>query len=125
MDYKGYNIAVHEFGHNVEQTISLHNVDYYMLHGVPNTAFTEALAFIFQKSDLQLLGIKNNDPMQVYLNYLDNFWSLYEIMGVSLVDIGTWKWLYANPEATPTELRDAVNTIAKEIWNHIMPRYSE
>jgi hypothetical protein len=117
MDYKGYNIAVHEFGHNVEQTISLHNVDYYMLHGVPNTAFTEALAFIFQKRDLQLLGIKNNDPLQVYLDYLDNFWSLYEIMGVSLVDIGTWKWLYANPEATPTELRDAVNSIAKETWN--------
>ncbi len=117
MDYKGYNIAVHEFGHNVEQTISLHNVDYYMLHGVPNTAFTEALAFIFQKRDLQLLGIRNNDPMQVYLDYLDNFWSLYEIMGVSLVDIGTWKWLYANPAATPTELRDAVNSIAKEIWN--------
>ncbi|MDR3046277.1 MAG: hypothetical protein LBU51_01520, partial [Bacteroidales bacterium] len=26
MDYKGYNIGVHEFGHNVEQTISLHQV---------------------------------------------------------------------------------------------------
>ena len=26
MDYKGYNIAVHEFGHNVEQTITLHDV---------------------------------------------------------------------------------------------------
>ncbi|MCK7529630.1 MAG: hypothetical protein MZV63_00490 [Marinilabiliales bacterium] len=37
MDYKGYNIAVHEFGHNVEQTISLYDVDYYMLSGVPNT----------------------------------------------------------------------------------------
>lgn len=27
MNYKGYNIAVHEFGHNVEQTISMYNVD--------------------------------------------------------------------------------------------------
>jgi hypothetical protein len=117
MDYKGYNIAVHEFGHNVEQTISLHHVDYYMLHGVPNTAFTEALAFIFQKRDLQLLGMKENSPDQEYLNYLDSFWSLYEIMGVSLVDIGTWKWLYANPNATAAELRDAVNNIAIEVWN--------
>jgi hypothetical protein len=117
MDYKGYNIAVHEFGHNVEQTISLHHVDYYMLHGVPNTAFTEALAFIFQKRDLQLLGMKGNSTDQEYLNYLDSFWSLYEIMGVSLVDIGTWKWLYANPNATAPELRDAVNKIAIGIWN--------
>ena len=42
MDYKGYNIAVHEFGHNVEQTITLHDVDHYIMKGVPNTAFTEA-----------------------------------------------------------------------------------
>ncbi len=117
MDYKGYNIAVHEFGHNVEQTISLHGVDYYMLRGVPNTAFTEAFAFMFQKNDLALLGLKDQDANQEYLNYLDNFWQLYEIMGVSLVDIGTWKWLYANPGATPAQLKDAVNTIAKDIWN--------
>jgi hypothetical protein len=117
MDYKGYNIAVHEFGHNVEQTISLHEVDEYMLHGVPNTAFTEALAFMFQKNDLSLLDIKDNDQQQVYLNNLDNFWSLYEIMGVSLVDIGIWKWLYDHPDAEPIELQDAVNNIAVEIWN--------
>jgi hypothetical protein len=117
MDYKGYNIAVHEFGHNVEQTISLHNVDYYMLRGVPNTAFTEAFAFMFQKNDLALLGIKDNNVRQEYFNNLDNFWSLYEIMGVSLVDIGTWKWLYANADATPESLKIAVNTIAIDIWN--------
>jgi hypothetical protein len=117
MDYKGYNIAVHEFGHNVEQTISLHNVDYFMLRGVPNTAFTEAFAFMFQKNDLSLLGIKDKDAKQEYLNNIDNFWQLFEIMGVSLVDIGTWKWLYANPEATPESLKEAVNSIAKDIWN--------
>lgn len=117
MDYKGYNIAVHEFGHNVEQTISLHNMDFYMLRGVPNTAFTEAAAFMFQKNDLKLLGMGETDGKQVYLDYLDNFWQLYEIMGVSLVDIGTWKWLYANADATPEALKVAVNTIATEIWN--------
>ena len=118
MDYKGYNIAVHEFGHNVEQTISLHNVDYFMLRGVPNTAFTEAIAFMFQKNDLALLGIKDNNLQQEFYNNLDNFWSLYEIMGVSLVDIGIWKWLYKNPEATPEALKVAVNDIAKDIWNN-------
>ncbi len=116
-DYKGYNIAVHEFGHNVEQTISLYDVDYYMLNGVPNTAFTEALAFIFQKRDLELLGMDETNPDKVHLSALDNLWPSYEIMGVSLVDMRVWKWMYNNPEATPKELKQAVIRIAKEVWN--------
>jgi oligoendopeptidase F len=114
MDYKGYNIAVHEFGHNVEQTIDLYQIDHYALRGVPNTGFTEALAFIFQKRDLQLLGydqaIDDNTT-------LDIFWGLYEIMGVSLVDMRMWQWLYAHPDATAEELKSATISIAKEIWN--------
>lgn len=117
MNYKGYNIAIHEFGHNVEQTISLHEVVYYVLKGVPNTAFTEALAFIFQKRDLELLGIKDNNPEKEYLETLDVFWSTYEIMGVSLVDMAVWEWLYKNPDATAAELKDAVNSIAVKVWN--------
>lgn len=117
MDYKGYNIAVHEFGHNVEQVISLHDVDYYSLNRVPNTAFTEALAFIFQKRDLELLGLKEDDPQKHHMSALANFWSCYEIMGVSLVDMKVWEWMYDNPNATPTQLKEAVISIAKEIWN--------
>ncbi|MCT4588638.1 MAG: hypothetical protein N4A71_12485 [Carboxylicivirga sp.] len=117
MDYKGYNIAIHEFGHNVEQTISLYDVDYYMLNGVPNTAFTEALAFIFQKRDLELLGMKNENPEKEALQVLDNFWSTYEIMGVSLLDQRMWLWLYDHPDATAEQLKLAVETIAIDIWN--------
>lgn len=117
MNYKGYNIAVHEFGHNVEQTISLQDVDYYMLAGVPSTAFTEALAFIFQKRDLELLGIKDENPEKEYLLTLDNFWMSYEIMGVSLVDMRVWKWLYENPNATPKELKESVIKISIDVWN--------
>lgn len=117
MDYKGYNIAVHEFGHNVEQTISLHDVDYYMINGVPNTAFTEALAFIFQKRDLQLLGFTNENPDKEYLQTLDLYWSVFEIMGVSMVDMKVWKWLYENPDANAAQLKEAVISIAKEVWN--------
>lgn len=117
MDYKGYNIAIHEFGHNVEQTISLYDVDYYMLEGVPNTAFTEALAFVFQKRDLELLGIENNDPEKETLDLLDKVWSLYEIAGVSMLDISVWKWLYANPDATAMQLKEAVVHLSKEVWN--------
>jgi len=50
MDYKGYNIAVHEFGHNVEQTLSLYHVDHYLLHGVPNNGFYRGLGFYFPKA---------------------------------------------------------------------------
>ena len=117
MDYKGYNIAVHELGHNVEQTISLYDVDYYMMNGVPNTAFTEALAFIYQTRDLELLGITTNEPAVEYLNTLDKLWGSYEIMGVSLVDMAVWRWMYANPNATPSELKNETIRIAKEVWN--------
>ncbi len=117
MDYKGYNIAVHELGHNVEQTISLYFVDYYMMQGVPNTAFTEAYAFTFQKHDIELLGIKNNDPDKDALAAIDNFWMSYEIMGVSLLDMKVWKWMYANPTATKEQLKDMVVKTAIEIWN--------
>lgn len=117
MDYKGYNIAMHEFGHNVEQTISLYNIDHYILHGVPNTAFTEALAFLFQRRDLEVLGIQRNDPMEENMMALESLWSSYEIMGVSLVDMRVWKWLYENPGATAPQLKETVIRIAKEVWN--------
>lgn len=117
MDYKGFNIAVHEFGHNVEQTISMHLVPYYFLNGVPNTSFTEALAFLFQKRDLEILGMQVDDPHSRDLAVLDNCWSAFEIMGVSMVDMKVWQWLYANPEAEAGQLRQAVMEIAREVWN--------
>jgi hypothetical protein len=117
MNYKGYNIATHEFGHNVEQTVDLYDIDNYMMQGVPNTAFTEALAFLFQKRDLFLLGINDNDPNKEHLAALDAVWSCYEIMGVSLVDMQVWKWMYANPDATPAQLKESVIGIARDVWN--------
>ncbi len=117
MNYKGYNVATHELGHTVEQTLTLYDIDYYMLNGVPNTAFTEALAFIFQKRDLMLLGVNKKNEEAEQMQALENFWSCYEIMGVSLVDMNVWKWMYENPNATSTELKVAVINISKEVWN--------
>lgn len=117
MNYKGFNIAMHELGHCVEQTLTLQKVDYYMLHGVPNTAFTEAFAFVFQEKDLDVLGVRSRDENRKYLKALDDLWSAYEIMGVSLVDMKLWNWLYAHPDASPEELKKAAISIAKEIWN--------
>jgi hypothetical protein len=117
MNYKGFNVAVHEMGHNVEQTLSMNDMDHWLLHGVPNTAFTEALAFVFQARDLELLGLQAADRDAEALKTLDVFWGAYEIAGVALVDIDVWHWMYDHPNATPAELKQAALAIAKDTWN--------
>ena len=124
MDYKGYNIAVHEFGHCVEEVLDMYFIDHYMLSGVPNTAYTEASAFLWQHRDLQLLPSNSVSGLtgEAGLTFnseavYDQFWSMYEIMGVSLVDMTMWQWIYDHPKATAKELCDAVLSIAKEVWN--------
>ncbi|MDP1824750.1 MAG: hypothetical protein Q8L48_15955 [Archangium sp.] len=117
MNYKGYNIAVHELGHNVEQVFSLYDVDHTLLAGVPNTAFTEAIAFVFQAKDLELLGVGKPDAEAERLRVLNDFWMTWEIASVALVDIEVWHWMYDHPKATPAQLRDATVEISKKIWN--------
>lgn len=117
MNYKGYNIAVHEMGHNVEQTFSLDEIDHALLAGVPNTAFTEALAFVFQGHDLELLGLTKPDAKSQAAKTLNDFWATYEIAGVALVDMGVWHWMYDHTDATPAQLKDTTVRISKDIWN--------
>ncbi|MCE9671242.1 hypothetical protein LY474_25875 [Myxococcus stipitatus] len=117
MDYKGYNIAVHELGHNVEQVFSLYGVDHTLLAGVPNNAFTEALAFVFQARDLELLGLGKPDATRERERVLSEFWQAWERSGIALVDMAVWHWMYAHPEATPAELREAVVAISRDVWN--------
>jgi len=57
-------------------------------------------------------GIKLDDNLT-----LDIFWGMYEIMGVSLVDMYLWRWLYEHPDADAEDLRDNTVRIAREIWN--------
>ncbi len=117
MDYKGFNIAVHEMGHNVEQVLSLNFIDHPLLAGVPNTAFTEALAFVFQNQDLELLGVGKSDESARAMEALNAFWMTYEIAGVALVDNSVWHYLYDHPEATPAELKQATLKTARDVWN--------
>ncbi|MGB8495101.1 MAG: hypothetical protein WCE53_11925 [Candidatus Acidiferrum sp.] len=117
MNYKGYNIAIHEMGHNVEETFSLNEIDHTLLKGVPNNAFTEALAFVFQGRDLELLGLAAPDARSDALKTLNDFWGTYEISGVGLVDMGVWHWMYDHPKATPAQLQAATVGIAQNIWN--------
>jgi hypothetical protein len=117
MDYKGYNVAMHELGHNVEQVFSLNGIDRWPLAGVPNNACTEAFAFIFQHRDLEMLGLKPHGEDAWTNETLAVLWNTYEIAGVSLVDMGVWNWMYQNPDATPAELRVATLGIARDVWN--------
>jgi hypothetical protein len=117
MNYKGFNIAVHEMGHNVEQVFSLYEVDHTLLQGIPNTAFTEALAFVFQARDLELLGLARPDQASRQAKALNDLWATYEIAGVALVDMAVWHWMYEHPRATPAELREATAAVARDVWN--------
>ena len=117
MDYKGYNIAVHEMGHNVEQLFSLYEVDHWLLAGVPNNAFTEALAFVFQARDLQLLGLPGPGAEAKNLKALNELWQTWEIAGPALVDMRVWHWMYDHPDATPAALKNATVGISRDVWN--------
>ena len=117
MDYKGFNIAIHELGHNVEQVFSLSKIDHTLLEGVPNTGFTEAFAFLFQARDLELLGQGKPANNAGALRTVDRFWNAFEIAGVGLLDMRIWRWMYEHPEATPAQLREAVVKLARELWN--------
>ncbi len=117
MRYKGYNIAIHELGHCVEQVFSLNRIDHSLLAGVPNTAFTEAFAFVFQSRDLELLGLVQSDPQAEHLAALDTYWATCEIASVGLLDMKVWHWMYDHPQAGPAELKAAVLEISRELWN--------
>ena len=117
MDYQGFNTAMHELGHCTEQVFSVHKIDHTLLEGVPNTAFTEGFAFVFQDRDMEVLGLDKPDKNSGALKTLDSFWSAREIAGVALVDMNVWRWLYQNKDATAEDLRQAVGVIARGVWD--------
>jgi len=116
MSYKSFNIAMHELGHNVEQVFSLNAMDHWALSGVPNTAFTEAFAFTFQARDLEMLGMPGEGGAEEN-EALRSLWAMYEMAGVSLIDMRVWHWMYAHADATAAELREAVVAIGRDVWN--------
>jgi hypothetical protein len=124
MSYKSFDTAAHELGHCVEQVFSLDAMDHWSLSGVPNTAFTEAFAFTFQDRGLELLGYPPPGEEERRRDALESLWSTFEIAGVSLVDMRVWRWMYANPDAAPAALREAVVEVARGVWNDFFaPRF--
>lgn len=117
MDYQSFNVAAHEMGHNVEQVLSLNDVDSTLMRGVPNTSFTEAFAFLFQGHDLELLDLPAPDARSKAEKILNDFWATCEISAVALVDMAVWHWMYDHRDASPADLKQAVVQIARDTWN--------
>jgi hypothetical protein len=123
-NFSTFNVFMHEFGHGVEMFFSTHRMDHNLLSGVPNTAFTEALAFVFQGRDMEVLGLESSNEELKALTDLKLFWKTFEIAGVALVDMRIWRWMYDHPDAKPADLRDAVVDIANGVWNeYFVPIY--
>lgn len=144
MNWQAFNTAMHELGHCVEQIFTLYDVDYNLLSGVPNTAFTEAMAFVFQNQALKVLEDEKITPINIYtidtrkaikLEYEENYehfkniqtyWDTREIAGVALVDMYVWRWMYKKKNFKVEELREKVLEIASDIWNkYYFPIFKE
>ena len=125
LGWDGFDTGMHELGHNLEQLISTHWVPRPMLRNVPNTACTEAFAFLYQSKAADVLGVEA-DPSQPDAWTMDTVQTMLDacqIAGPALVDLYAWRWLYANPDADAPAFRDAVIDIATDLWDRFYAEY--
>ena len=119
LGWDGFDTAMHELGHNLEQLYSAFFAPRPALQNVPNTACTEAFAFLYQSLAKRVLGIEEaGDARRVQdLDAVATMLAARQIAGPSLVELRMWRWIYANPGATPEALRDATLAIAADVWD--------
>jgi len=119
LGWDGFDTAMHELGHNLEQLISTHFVPRPLLKNVPNTACTEAFAFLYQNKAKAVVGIQVEDENKAYaIGSIEVMLAACQIAGPSLVELYTWHWLYENTNATAQSLRDQMLKIADDVWNN-------
>ena len=117
LGWDGFDTAMHELGHNLEQLISTHFVPRPLLRNVPNTACTEAFAFLYQNKAREVIGIHEEDEAKAFaIASIEGLLAACQIAGPSLVELYIWRWLYENPETTPEKLRDQMLLIADDVW---------
>ena len=118
LDYKGFRIGIHEVGHTVHQNLARYGSDYYVLGDMPMSGFSEAIAELFAYRNMKALGLEDRtDPNERTLQALASFWYVFEHGGQALTEMRTWRWLYAHPNTNADQLKEAVQEIARSIWN--------
>ena len=118
LGWDGFDTAMHELGHNLEQLISTHFVPRPLLRNVPNTACTEAFAFLYQNKAREVVGIQVDDEAKAFaIASIEGLLAACQIAGPSLVELYAWRWLYENPKTTPEKLRNQMLSIADDVWN--------
>jgi hypothetical protein len=121
LDWPALRVAMHELGHCVQQVFGFHRTPRKALRGVPNSACSEAMAFIFEHHARRIAGIPFPER-HAELAAVSDLLVTCEIAGPSLVDLLTWRWLYENPGADVEDLRRAALRIADEVWRaHFEP----
>jgi hypothetical protein len=118
LDYKAYRVAMHELGHAVCMVYTADECDPFILADVPSGGITEGFAEFMAYKNIEGLGLKPADPAgKDHLLALASLWYLVDMGGQALTDIETWKWIYAHPKASATEVQQAVLKITADIWN--------
>jgi hypothetical protein len=119
LGWDGFDTAMHELGHNLEQLCSTHFAPRPLLRNVPNTACTEAFAFLYQSLGRRVLGLETPEQAAkaFQLDSIATMLAACQIAGPSLLELHTWRWIYANPTATAEQLRDEVLAIAERLWS--------
>ena len=124
LGWDGFDTAMHELGHNLEQLCSTYFAPRPALRNVPNTACTEAFAFLYQSLGKRVLGIEATDGADraFAIDSVQTMLAACQIAGPSLLELQVWRWLYANPTATAEQLRTEVLEIADRLWKRFYER---
>lgn len=118
LGWDGFDTAMHELGHNLEQLCSTLRVARPALRNVPNTACTEAFAFLYQSLGRRVLGIEppGGTARAHAADAVATMLATCQIAGPSLLELHIWRWLYAHPAADAASLRAEVLATADRLW---------
>lgn len=118
LGWDGFDTAMHELGHNLEQLCSTNFAPRPSLRNVPNTACTEAFAFLYQSLGKKVLGIESpgGEQRTFAIDCMQTMLAACQIAGPSLLELEVWRWMYSHPGATADQLRTEVLAIAARIW---------
>lgn len=116
LDFGGYQTAMHELGHSVQQTIATYKIYIDAQRSLPNSGVVESAAVLFEFRTWKSL-LEDSDCNMENMLVLDNFWATYEIIGPALWELRIWQWMYHIKEFTIEELKDKSIAIAEDIWN--------